>query len=110
VTGSSAAPAVAGELSTPRPDRTSACQDLHTDRVTMPAMSKRVLAALVIGWLLGIATAFAIPSLVYQRQSIVREVTARSLGHGCFDPQPVVVSTSAKPQPVVCRTTRDPDS
>jgi len=39
-------------------------------------MKRDVLIALVIGWLLGITTAFAIPTLVYQRQSIVREVTA----------------------------------
>jgi hypothetical protein len=35
---------------------------------------------------------------------------ARRLGHGCFDPQPVVVLPTLKPQPVVCRTTRDPHS
>jgi hypothetical protein len=33
-------------------------------------MSKGTVAALVVGWLLGIVTAFTIPRLVYQRQSI----------------------------------------
>ena len=33
-------------------------------------MSRGALVALVVGWLLGIATAFAIPTLVYQRQSV----------------------------------------
>jgi len=44
------------------------------------------------------------------KEAPMAEADARSLGYGCFDPQPVVVSASAKPQPVVCRTTRDPDS
>jgi hypothetical protein len=34
-------------------------------------MRHSTVAALLIGWLLGIATAFAVPTLVYQRQSIV---------------------------------------
>jgi len=34
----------------------------------------------------------------------------RRLGHGCSHPQDVVVSRRPKPQPVVCRTTRDPHS
>ena len=33
-------------------------------------MSRTTVAALLIGWLLGIATAFAVPTLVYQRQSL----------------------------------------
>ena len=36
----------------------------------MRFMSRGALAALLVGWLLGIATAFAIPTLVYQRQSV----------------------------------------
>src|SRR5215208_5504717 len=35
---------------------------------------------------------------------------ARSVGHGCAYPQPVVGLTGLKPQPVVCRPTRDPAS
>jgi hypothetical protein len=33
-------------------------------------MSRKTAAVLLIGWLLGIATAFVVPSLVWQRQSI----------------------------------------
>jgi hypothetical protein len=36
----------------------------------MRAMSRRTLAALVFGWLLGIMTALMTPTLVYQQQSI----------------------------------------
>ena len=37
---------------------------------TIAAMSRRTLAALAVGWLLGIVTALVTPTLVYQRQSI----------------------------------------
>lgn len=37
----------------------------------MRAMSRRTLAALIVGWLLGIVTALATPGLVWQRQSLV---------------------------------------
>jgi hypothetical protein len=37
----------------------------------MHAMSRRTLAALVVGWLLGIVTALVMPTLVSERQSMI---------------------------------------
>jgi hypothetical protein len=34
-------------------------------------MNRRTVAALIVGWLLGIVTAFAIPTLLYERRSMV---------------------------------------
>jgi hypothetical protein len=39
-------------------------------------MSRKIVGASLIGWLLGISTAFAIPTLVYQRQTVLAGSTA----------------------------------